>query len=26
MNLPTHGGLSEAEVERICQALEAAIE
>jgi len=26
MNLPTHGGLSEADVERICQALEAAIE
>jgi perosamine synthetase len=26
MNLPTHGGLTEAEVERICRALEAALE
>lgn len=26
MNLPTHGGLTEAEVERICRALESALE
>jgi perosamine synthetase len=26
MNLPTHGGLTEADVERICRALDAALE